>query len=304
LVKEMPVQRLILGASGLLGREIVRYFGEAGTIATYAGTKASGLRKFDVLSDDIDPLLADLMPGSPVFVLMGVTEIDQCARAPSTSNALNVEATIQTIERVIQFDLLPVYISSDSVFDGDAGHYAEGDQTNPLHLYGRQKLEVERFILNSGKQHLILRLPKVVSAFPERGTLFSDWLDAIRREEKVRCAEDQLFSPILISDVSRTIASLIDAKRFGLFHLAGPETWSRADLFELLIDKLGAVPHRMERCSIRDFPELFEVRPLNCTLNTGKIKTELGSNFSTTSMESVCAAIARNYSTEFADHSK
>ncbi|MEC7204931.1 MAG: sugar nucleotide-binding protein [Pseudomonadota bacterium] len=288
----MLAQRLILGASGLLGREIFRAFGEEGTIGTYSAAKSSGLRKFNALTDDTDRLLADLAPGSPVFVLMGVTEIDQCARAPIASNALNLEATIQLIQRVIEFGLLPVYISSDSVFDGETGEYGEEDQTNPLHLYGRQKLEVERFLLGSGKQHLILRLPKVVSALPEKGTLFTDWLEAIRRGEKIRCAEDQLFSPILLSDVSRAIVSLIDTKRLGLFHLAGPESWSRAGLFELLANRLGITTNLMERCSICDFPEFLEVRPLNCTLKIDKIKAELGTDFSLTSMESVCATIA------------
>ena len=110
----MLAQRLILGASGLLGREIFRAFGKQGTIGTYSTAKASGFRKFNALTDDTDRLLADLAPGSPVFVLMGVTEIDQCARAPIASNALNLEATIQLLQRVIEFGLLPVYISSDS----------------------------------------------------------------------------------------------------------------------------------------------------------------------------------------------
>ena len=107
--------------------------------------------------------------------------------------------------------------------------------------------------------------------------------------------------------MSRTVAKIIDNREFGLFHLAGPEAWSRAGLFDLLVEELsryGKVTHRMRRCSIHEFPQLLEDRPLNCSLNIGKLISVLGSQISIRPMREVCATVAKSIAIDSGIHSK
>jgi dTDP-4-dehydrorhamnose reductase len=303
----MQAKRLVLGASGLIGQELIQYFGPIGTIGTSFTQNSPGLIPFDANTHSLDPLIKDLKPGSPVFFLIGMTEIDQCARDPVGSRVLNVDLMINHLQIIMTAGLLPIYMSSDSVFDGKEGNYVEESETKPLHLYGRQKLEIEKFLLKSAKPHLVLRLPKVVCSIPRKGTVFYEWVEAIKFGREIQCATDQVFSPISLSDLSRTVAKIIDNREFGLFHLAGPEAWSRAGLFDLLVEELsryGKVTHRMRRCSIHEFPQLLEERPLNCSLNIGKLISVLGSQISIRPMREVCATVAKSIAIASGSHSK
>ena len=234
-----------------------------------------------------------------MYFLFGVTEIDGCARDVCASQTLNVDITVKLMTQAIEAGLKPVFISSDSVFDGEQGNYREGDEPRPIHLYGRQKREVEKFLEDCGQPYLIFRLPKVVSAVPERGTLFEQWIEALRSRKHIRCAHDQYFSPILSTDVARIITTMVADQQSGLFHLGGPERWSRVELFELLIAALQrfALPcPSMSKCSIREFAEFLEPRPLDCSLNCDKLRETFASDLELTGMRSVCQHIASNLS--------
>ena len=52
---------------------------------------------------------------------------------------------------------MPIYISSDGVFDGEKGGYSESDPTYPISYYGKTKLEAENIIRRSNHCWFILR---------------------------------------------------------------------------------------------------------------------------------------------------
>ena len=291
----MSADRLIIGASGLLGSAIMHRFGPTGTIGTAYSRISQGLLKFDALSDDLQPLLRELKVGAPVIFLFGMTKIDDCARDINKSRRINVDATIRHIDSALSAKCKPVFISTDAVFDGRKGDYRETDETCPLHQYARQKLEVEEYLAKVGASHLVLRLPKVVSAFAEKGTLFRGWIEALERSDEIRCAEDQIFSPIEVGDFAECVRALLENGLTGTFHIGGSENLSRADLYDLLINEIGKeFPKRrpMVRCNIDDFGEVIEERPLNCSLNCDRLKSVLGNQLRLQSMHDVCVEIA------------
>lgn len=293
----MLADRLIVGASGFLGSAIMRKFGPKGTIGTTYSKVSEGLLKFDALNDDLRPILRELKVGAPVIFLFGMTKIDDCARDINKSRRINVEAAIRHIDSALSAKCKPVFISTDAVFDGRKGDYQETDETGPLHQYARQKLEVEEYLASVGASHLVLRLPKVVSALAEKGTLFRGWIEALERSEEIRCAEDQIFSPIEVGDFAECVGALLENGLTGTFHIGGPENLSRADLYDQLIEEIGnEFPNRrtMVRCNFEEFYEVIEDRPLNCSLNCDRLKLALGDHFRLKSMRDVCVEIASN----------
>ena len=65
-------------------------------------------------------------------------------------------------------------MSSDGVFDGIKGDYSEKDKPNPVHRYGFIKYELEKFLIKSKKEYLILRFGKIISKSMNDQTLFTE----------------------------------------------------------------------------------------------------------------------------------
>ena len=53
-------------------------------------------------------------------------------------------------------EIIPIFFSSESVFDGKKGYYKENDKTKPQSIYGKSKLEAEK-IVSKLKNYLIIR---------------------------------------------------------------------------------------------------------------------------------------------------
>lgn len=264
---------LILGASGYVGRNMVRHLGQGKVIATFNRTYLAGGVKFDSLSMRIEDIVHDRELIEGAILLLGDTRHDSCARDKERSQKLNVDSVIALLRDLHDWGIFTVFASTDNVFDGLRGNYTEEDAPNPIVTYGRQKVEVERFLATHVPDHAVARLSKVYGRQPGDKTLFTDWVDAIREDKVIRVAVDQIFSAVFVDDVVRCFSSLIGQKARGLFHLGGPQGLSRAELLNLL---LMALPDemrkkaRIERCGINDF-DLLEARPLNCSMRSEKI---------------------------------
>ena len=172
----------------------------------------------------------------------------------------------------------PVFVSSEWVFDGMKGNYVESDTPNPILTYGQQKVEIEEYLQTRCDRFTIVRLGKVFGTQRGDGTLFTTWLDAIERHEIIRCAQDQVFSPIHVRDAVDSITRLVQMDGDGIYHVSNRNAYSRLELLNMLLSKAEAhLPLSVEviPCSIRDF-DLLEKRPLNVSMNPDKLMRSTG----------------------------
>ena len=230
--------------------------------------------------------LADLvaaLPGKPAaaVILLGITNIDHCARDPAGSADVNVRGIIRVIDDARALGIMPVFVSSDAVFDGSRGYWSEYDEPIPILTYGRQKLEVERHVAALSPPWIIVRLPKLIS--PERNArcFLSDWAEKLGRRERILCATDQYFTPVAVPDAARAIAQLVQARAQGLYHLGGPERLSRRALLDAVLDEYRKFEKPMAdvfECSLLDVP-LLEPRPLDTSLRSDRFKADFGTPF-------------------------
>ena len=191
---------LILGASGYIGRHLFKRLGIGRAVATFNKNPINDAVKFDSLNMSIADLKIDDREISHAIILLGETNIDTCAGNEKKSNDLNVGSIIALIEDLKSEGVIPVFISTDNVFDGTRGSYSETDLPNPIVVYGRQKLEIENYLQSQCKDFCIVRLSKVYGLAPGDGTLFTTWMKALFDGEYIRVATDQVFSPISIDD--------------------------------------------------------------------------------------------------------
>jgi dTDP-4-dehydrorhamnose reductase len=215
---------------------------------------------------------------SHAVVLFGKTKPDDCARNRQQSDFLNITRTCQLIDEIQQLGIVPVFTSSEVVFDGARGNYGETDPVNPLLTYGRQKAEVDRFLQDRLASFLIVRLPRTFGSIPDDGTLFTSWLRQIERHEDIRCAGDHVFSPVHIDEAAEGMARLMERGCRGLFHIANPQASSRLEMLQHLVESWSVhrpYAGRLTACKLHDFP-VEETRPLNVSMNSDKFTRETG----------------------------
>lgn len=269
---------LLLGASGILGVELARRLAPAGVVCTHFTRARPGSVFFDGRTMDVATLWAGqaVKPGAAI-VMLGVTAIDACARDPLGTARTNVQGVIQVVDRLLAHGVMPVFVSSDGVFDGTHGWWGEGDTPRPVLEYGRQKLAVEQHLARIGAG-LVVRLPKLMEDEVAAGGFLPGMIHALGRPGDMLCATDQFFTPASARDAAAAIALLAARGAQGLYHVAGSQRLSRRELLAEIIDEYArfATPvARVRECLLGDVPVL-ERRPLDTSMRSARIASEFG----------------------------
>ena len=285
-----PNKILVLGASGLLGKRMFASLHKDLVVGTFCSTPIDGGVFFDATQMRLrDTLLKTKHNFNAAYILFGSTNLDACARRPLESSQINVDAVKRTIDDLIAEGIKPIFASSDAVFDGGPGLKAESDPTSPILAYGKQKLEVENYLTAQSGTWVIARLSKLVSTVAEPRNLLSEWANVLEHGGTVRCAQELVFSPADVDDVTRALLLLAEDRFTGLFHACGPRPMRRLDLLNCLTKKMSQyhpVRGKIITCSIKDLG-LLETRPIDQSMNPAKLYNALGVTFR--SMEDLCS---------------
>lgn len=284
---------LILGGSSFVGRNLFRRLGSNKAIATYCRNSLSGGVYFDSVSMELTDIIKDPQDISYAVILLGDTNPETCVEDIAKSQLVNVDSIKSLLDDLKKWHIKPIFTSSEFVFDGAKGNYIETDPVNPILVYGRQKVEIEKHLTDNFDEFAILRLAKVFGSGLNDGTIFSKWIKTIKSNPVINCAADQIFSPVYIDDVVSGIIAVINGRLNGIFHLAGKVAYARIDLLKMLISySRPYLPHEVTIVprSIYDF-NLREKRPLNVSMRSDKIVKAAGLEISDT--EQICQRIVR-----------
>lgn len=291
---------LIIGGSGFIGRRLLSHLGPGRALATYHRTPFPGGVPFDSVTMRLaDCFLTGQHGITHGILLQGITGIDRCAMAPDESARVNVDGTIRAIDDLLDAGVVPVYASSDSVFDGTEGPRTEEDPVSPILTFGRQAAAVETYLRGLSEPWVIARLTKVIAGFPSPRNILSEWIEAISRGELIRCAYDQILSPVDIEDVVSALMFFVAHETYGLYNVCGPHPLPRTDLLKTLLwfaDPRFRAAARVEICSLSDLP-VAEPRPRNCSLSNRKFAAASG--LSAAAPDAICAKLSEFYR---ADH--
>ena len=284
---------LILGGSSYLGKHLLARLGKDRCVATYCKTPFEGGVYFDALSMSLDDIVDDASHFSHAVILLGDTKPASCLADPKKSHELNVEAIKRIIDQLKQWNIKSLFTSSEHIYDGQKGDYNEADEPHPILLYGRQKLEVEEYMKRESGNFIILRIAKMLGEDPQDGTLFSRWLSDIEAQDSIRCAEDQIFSPLYIGDAVEAIVRLIDKDISGTFNVSSGQYFRRIELLRMLLKEAKmylSKEIRVVPCSIYDF-DFSEKLPLDVSLNPHKLVAATGIDL--TDIRMVCSQLVK-----------
>ncbi len=268
---------LILGASGYIGSYLFSRFKKESleVTGTYFQNKSPGKIYFDLESMSLSDIPVARAKWDYVIISAASnTKIDDCRTYLDYSYKTNVIKTKGIIDYCHLNDIVPVYFSTDHVFDGKKGNYTESDERNPINCYGQMKYEVENYLIESGKSYLILRMSKVFGVDLDDGTLISSMVKNIKSTRMLTCADDQLMTPLFVDDLAQFTLTLIENKYTGIFHLASTKAVTRYEI-GLAIQKYFNLDASVNTCKINSFG-LLEKRPILTNLNITKYKEITG----------------------------
>lgn len=152
---------LVTGATGLLGRQVMRVFGEHGwTVRGLGFSRAEGAVVKCDLFDRLQ-LAAQFDDFRPDIVIHCAAERrpDKLEEDKAYALRINVDVARSVGELSRKNGAWPIYMSTNYVFDGKAAPYSEDAEPSPLSVYGESKLAGEKAILEAHPLAAILRVP-------------------------------------------------------------------------------------------------------------------------------------------------
>ncbi|KAJ9602172.1 hypothetical protein H2200_013292 [Cladophialophora chaetospira] len=153
---------IISGATGFLGRQVLKAFTDAGYQATGTGfSRASGqVRKVDIQDANAVTKLFDEVKPQVVVHCAADRQPDSCTKNPEAAHKLNVTATDLLASQAAKHKSFFIYISTDYVFPGIEGQapYKTTDAPKPPNIYGQTKLDGETAVLKHDGT-VVLRVP-------------------------------------------------------------------------------------------------------------------------------------------------
>ncbi|GEJ56377.1 SDR family oxidoreductase [Anaeromyxobacter diazotrophicus] len=195
-----------------------------------------------------------------------LTDVDGCERDPDAAWRVNVGGSEQVARACRALGARLVAVSTDYVFDGEAGPYGEEDTPNPRGAYARTKRCGEEAALLLAPDRAVARVAVVYSGRPgAKNTFATQVVEKLTRGEPVTAFCDQVVSPTLAeSAAAMTLELLLEHDYQGVLHTAGATSLDRVDFAQRVAARFGL---RGEIVPVRTADvKLLAPRPLRSAL--------------------------------------
>lgn len=270
---------LVCGSNGLLGQRLAMLFdGDTDYEVLHTSRHRSfvpGMPQIDYTQldisnkSDVKSLVTSYRPDIVVNAA-AMTNVDECEIHRELAWRHNVTAVENLADVCRRIDAKLVHLSTDYVFDGLSGRYAEENRTHPVNYYGKTKLAGENAIRSSGIDHVILRTVLVYGVGIRVKKNFALWVaENLAVKNEIRCADDQISNPTHVLDLATAVKTAADEPVFGVFHVGGPETVSRYGFAVKTAEIFGFDARLIRRVTSADIQRPAQ-RPLNTTLEIDK----------------------------------
>ncbi len=169
------------------------------------------------------------------------TDVDACERDPELAWRVNVGGTEQVARACRALGARLVAVSTDYVFDGEAGPYSEDDVPNPRGAYARTKRCGEEAALLLVADCAVARVAVVYSGRPgAKGTFATQVVEKLSRGEPVKAFSDQFVSTTLAaSGAAMCLELLLETDYRGVLHASDATVLDRVELARRIARRFG-----------------------------------------------------------------
>ncbi|ACL22470.1 dTDP-4-dehydrorhamnose reductase [Desulfitobacterium hafniense DCB-2] len=254
---------LVTGVNGQLGYDVCKVLTERGL--EHCGVD---ITDFDITDERaVKDYLIDYHPDA-VIHCSAWTAVDAAEDQPEKAVAINVGGVRNIASACKVLGAKLVYISTDYVFSGFGDHFYEvDDETGPLSVYGKTKLDGEMAVKELLSCYFIVRISW---AFGVNGNNFvKTMLRLAERQDEVSVVCDQFGSPTYTADLAPLLCDMIETSHFGTYHATNEGICSWAE-FAAEIFKLAGRAVKVNEIMTCNYPTKA-VRPLNSRLSKDKL---------------------------------
>jgi dTDP-4-dehydrorhamnose reductase len=225
----------VIGASGQLGTDLVRVFGDRAIAITHRDLEVTD-------AEAVRRLLSQLGPDAVVNTA-AFHRVDACEEDPDLAWRVNALGARHVALACAEINAACVYVSTDYVFDGEkGGPYTEEDRPRPLNTYGITKLAGEHYTMLCPR-HYVVRVASLfgaAGASGKGGNFVETMIKKARAGEPVRVVDDIRMSPTYTRDAARLIRALLENQYpYGVYHLANAGSCSWYEFASEIFRQLG-----------------------------------------------------------------
>lgn len=225
------MKALILGASGLLGKALVREWSDDEVI---------GLGSRDVDIRDASRLNTVVASAHPDWIVLAAayTDVDGCETNRDLAFAVNRDGAANVAGAAKAAGARLLFLSSDYVFDGKkTSLYETDDVRNPQSVYGKSKAEAEIRLLETLPGCCIARTSWL---FGIGGKCFPDTiLKLAASRPKLDVVNDQRGCPTYAIDLARAIIALCRKNASGIVHATNSGDCSWFEFAQEIVKSAG-----------------------------------------------------------------
>lgn len=240
---------LVTGANGLLGQKLILQLqnrADITLIATGRGPNRNPEGGYAYLQMDVtnpESITAVFNKHCPEVIIhtAAMTQVDECEENKEKCWLQNVSAVDFLVKAAEKVGAFFVHLSTDFVFDGLNGPYAEEDATNPLSYYAESKLASEKIVLKSTAKTAIVRTMLVygIAHDMSRSNIILWVKKNLEEGKKIKVVNDQWRTPTLAEDLAKGCILVAEKKVEGLFHISGKDLLSPFDMAMQTADLFG-----------------------------------------------------------------
>lgn len=223
---------LLTGSNGLLGQKLVELIvseKKHELIATARGeNRLPNKDHYQYTSLDItDEAAVNEIIGrekpNAIIHTAAMTNVDQCETEKEDCWKLNVEAVRYLIKASETNNCFLVHLSTDFIFDGEAGPYTEEDKPNPISYYGESKLAAEKLLIDSNIKWAIARTVLVygIAHDMSRSNIILWVKKSLEDSKGINVVDDQWRSPTLAEDLAKGCLLIAEKEATGIYNISG-----------------------------------------------------------------------------------
>lgn len=205
----MDKNTLVFGSTGILGKEIGKEILAQGRNFLSPPSSAVSITKFNEVYNFVNANKV-----SQILHLAAFVGAKKCEENKEKAYKTNVTGTENIARVCLEKNIKLIYMSTDTVFDGEKGNYVEEDIPNPINYYSFTKFAGECFA-EMVPSHLIIRS----SFFQKDNFPYS------------KALTDQYTTRIPVDDLAKDILLAMEKNLEGIIHIGG----EKESLYSLLI---------------------------------------------------------------------
>lgn len=243
---EPKMRVLVLGATGMLGRAMLRILSDSPALEVFGTARSESARRAfsweigkrilcGVDVERIDSLMEAFAAARPQLVVNCVGVVKQLAGANDPLQVLPINAIFpHRLANMCQLvDARLVHISTDCVFSGSKGNYCEADPPDATDLYGKSKFLGEV----TGSKSITLRTSIIGhEVASSRGLV--DWF--LAQQGSVKGYTKAIFSGLPTVELARVVRDFVVPRPSlsGVYHVAS-EPIAKYELLALVSKVYG-----------------------------------------------------------------